>query len=233
MSETRGLGRFFTAPAMDVWQGMERCLEVGFRGLLLLFVGLLVGWWIYVPLHELLHAFACIAAGGTVSELEIDTLYGGGPLSKVFPFVTAGSDYAGRLSGFDTGGSDAVYLATDFGPYLLTLFPGVWALRRAAGRRQAFLFGFWMPFALAPFMSLTGDAYEIGSIVTTWIPPWAGMDEILRSDDIFRLFPELGKLANPPWGGAVVGILIGTLWAFATYALAGWLADRLDRRQAV
>ncbi len=232
MAEANALKAFFAAPVRDVLGGMERCLEVGVKGLFLLFGGLLVGWWIYVPLHELLHAFACIVTGGTVSRLEIAPLYGGGLLAQIIPFVEAGGDYAGRLSGFDTGGNDGIYLATDFGPFLLTVFPGVWALRWAARRRSGFGFGFWLPFALAPFMSLTGDAYEIGSIVTTWLPPWSGMAEILRSDDIFRLFPELAKQASPPWFGAVLGVLIGTLWAFATYALGGWLSNLLVRRQA-
>ncbi len=220
----------FTAPVTDLLEGMERCLESGVKGLLLLFGGLLIGWWIYVPLHELLHAFGCIFSGGTVSRLEIDPLYGGGLLAQVFPFVEPGGDYAGRLSGFDTGGSDGVYLATDLAPFLLTVFPGVWALRWASRRRSGLGFGFWLPFALAPFMSLTGDAYEIGSIVVTWLPPWSGMEEILRSDDIFRLFPDLGKLAAPPWGGAGLGVLVGSLWAFATYALGAWLASWLDSR---
>ena len=47
-------------------------------------------------------------------------------------FVVSGSEYAGRLSGFDTRGSDWIYLATDLGPFVLTIFPGVWWMRRAA-----------------------------------------------------------------------------------------------------
>ncbi len=219
---------FFTAPVRDLVDGMERCLEAGVRGLLLIGTGLIAGWWIYVPIHELMHAFACLATGGTVSRLEIDPLYGGALLARLIPFVEAGGDYAGRLVGFDTGGNDLVYLATDFGPYLLTLFPGVWALRRAGERGIALLFGFWLPFALAPFMSLTGDAYEIGSILVTRLPPWAGL-EVLRSDDVFRLMPELQKLADPPWGGAALAFVTGTLWAFATYGLGRWLPRLIDR----
>ena len=124
-------------------------------------------------MHELLHAAACRASGGEVTRLEIDRLYGGALLARVFPFVVPASEYAGRLSGFNTRGSDLIYLATDLGPFLLTLFPGVWALRRAAAARSAALFGAALPFALAPFLSLTGDAYEIGSILATRLPPWA------------------------------------------------------------
>jgi hypothetical protein len=42
-----------------------------------------------------------------VWRLEIDPLYGGALLARWLPFVEAGGEYAGRLSGFDTAGSDA------------------------------------------------------------------------------------------------------------------------------
>ncbi len=225
------LGTFFAAPVRDVLEGMDRCLDTGVRGLLLIAAGLFAGWWLYVPVHELMHAVACLATGGTISRLEIDPFYGGALLARLLPFVEAGGDYAGRLAGFDTGGSDLVYLATDLGPYLLTVFPGVWALRSAGRRGSAFFFGFWLPVALAPFISLTGDAYEIGSIVVTRLPPWAGL-EALRADDIFRLVPELAELADPPWGGAVLAFLTGTLWAFATYALGRLLPKIVDREDS-
>ncbi len=225
------LSTFFAAPVRDVLAAMDRCLDAGIRGLMMIALGLIVGWWLYVPVHELMHAFACLATGGTISRLQIDPLYGGALLARLLPFVESGGDYAGRLVGFDTGGRDAVYLATDFGPYLLTLFPGVWAMRRAGERGAAFFFGFWLPVALAPFISLTGDAYEIGSIVVTWLPPWAGLEE-LRGDDVFRLMPELAELSDPPWGGAVLALLTGTLWAFATYALGRWLPEMVDRKQS-
>ena len=209
---------FFVTPAADFWRGYVRCLERGVRGLVLVFAGLVAGWWIYVPIHELLHAAGCVAAGGSVSRLEIDGLYGGALLARIFPFVTAGSDYAGRLSGFDTGGSDLVYLATDLAPFLLTVFPGVWALRRAGAAGAATGFGFSLPFALAPFLSLTGDAYEIGSIVVTRLPPWSESG-LLRGDDAVQLAGRLAETAGAPWGGFVLALAVGVLWAFATYAL--------------
>src|SRR5947199_2147319 len=169
------LRNLFALPFRDTVRGLDRCLHAGVRGLALAALGLVAGWWLYVPLHELLHAAACRAAGGRVSRLEIDAVYGGAVLARVFPFVVPASDYAGRLSGFDTRGSDLIYLATDLGPFVLTLFPGVWALRQAAARQplRSLLFGPSLPFALAPFLSLTGDAYEIGSILVTRLPPWA------------------------------------------------------------
>jgi hypothetical protein len=224
------LPRFLTRPVLDVLHGLERCLERGLASLVVVLLGLLAGWWVYVVVHELAHAFTCELCGGTVSVLEIDAIYGGGLLSRWFPFVEVGSaGAAGRLSGFDTGGSDLVYLATDLGPFLLTLFPGVWALRRAAARGRSFLFGAALPFALAPFLSLTGDAYEIGSILVTQLPPWTGLAtrELLRGDDLMARAELLASTLDAPWTGFVLASLLGVLWAFATYALASWIARRL------
>ncbi|HEX6863854.1 MAG TPA: hypothetical protein VF414_13595, partial [Thermoanaerobaculia bacterium] len=219
------LVRKLLRPAADVLHGLDRCLDRGVPGLALALAGLVLGWWIYVPLHELLHAGACRLAGGEVTRLEIDTLYGGGLLARVFPFVAPASDYAGRLSGFDTRGSDLIYLATDFGPFVLTLFPGVWALRRAAAGRNALLFGASLPFALAPFLSLTGDAYEIGSILVTRIPPWEPFRDLLRGDDLVRKAEELRALEDAPWGGALLAALLGLAWAYGTW----WLGNAVAR----
>ena len=212
-------------PGTDVLHGLDRCLDRGTLGLVLALFGLVLGWWIYVPLHELLHAGACLLSGGEVTRLEIDALYGGNLLARIFPFVVPASDYAGRLSGFDTRGSDWIYLATDLGPFVLTLFPGVWALRRAAAGRNAFLFGASLPFALAPFLSLTGDAYEIGSILVTQISPWEPLQEVLRGDDLARKVEELRSLEDAPWGGALLSAILGGIWAFATW----WLGDAVAR----
>jgi hypothetical protein len=244
------LGTLLT-PALDTWRGLDRCLEGGWRALLWLGAGLLAGWWLYVPAHELLHAAACRAAGGEVRRLEIAPLYGGAILARLLPFVSAGGDYAGRLSGFDTHGSDAVYLATDFGPYLLTVFPGVWWLRRAARaapRYRAFSFGAALPVALAPFLSLGGDAYEIGAIAVTHIPPWTGAvaRQLLRGDDLgLRITAVRAAIsAGTGWGGfgggytgggltLWLGLLLaataGLAWALATYGAGALAAARVGQ----
>jgi hypothetical protein len=218
--------RLLLVPFTDAFQGLDRCLEGGARGLFLAALGLVAGWWIYVPAHELLHAAACRVTGGGVTRLEIDRLYGGALLARAFPFVVPASDYAGRLSGFDTHGSDGIYLATDLGPFLLTLFPGVWALRRAAAARRAAWFGASLPLALAPFLSLGGDAYEIGSILATRLPPWAApaTRTLLRGDDLARKLGELAGVPGAPWGGALLAVLLGVAWAFLTYGLGGGVA---------
>lgn len=226
------LARFFAAPARDLMNGLERVLDGRFARFLLVALALLIGWWIYVPLHELLHAAGCVLTGGTVSRLEIDPLYGGGILARFLPFVVAGGRYAGRLSGFDTHGNDLVYLATDLAPFLLAIFPGVWLMRRAGRRRQALLFGASLPFALAPFLSLTGDAYEMGSILVTRLPWWSGTAwaKTLRGDDLVLI---ASRVFSAPSAGAVVGLslaaLLGVLWAFLWYSAAAWVARRFGQ----
>ncbi len=164
-------------------------------------LAMLLAWFVYTPIHELLHVLGCVATGGTVSELEIQPIYGGALLADVFPFVVSGGEYAGRLSGFDTGGSDLVYLATDFAPYLLTILIGVPALRLAARRSRPMLFGVGVVLGLAPFYNLPGDYYEMGSILTTRIASWfvSGDGSLayegLRSDDVFAL---IGRLFASP-----------------------------------
>ncbi len=225
------LSSFAGRPFLDALRGLERCLVAGGRGLAATAAGLLASYLLYVPLHELAHAFACLAAGGSVSRLEVQPIFGGGLLAKAFPWVVPGGEYAGRLVGFDTGGNDLVYLATDLGPFLLTILPGVWWLRRAARAGSGFLFGAGLPFALAPFLSLTGDAYEIGSILTTQLPPWwhGPLATSLRADDLLRLVPTLGGGGVLAWAGALVGTLLGTVWAFGTYGLGSWVAGRLGQ----
>ena len=51
-------------PLTDAWRGLERCLERGALAVAWAGAGLLAGWWVYVPAHELLHAAACQATGG-------------------------------------------------------------------------------------------------------------------------------------------------------------------------
>ena len=227
---------FFSRPFLDLVRGQARAIGRP-RDLLLTLAGLVAGWWLYVPVHELLHAAGCLLAGGEVSRLEIDPLYGGALLARVVPFVVAGGEYAGRLSGFDTGGSDWVYLATDLAPFVLTLFPGVWLWRLAGRRRAAFLLAAAAPFAFAPFLSLTGDAYEIGSLVVTEMAPWRGAEHRgLVSDDVVRLAAALADgeaavAAGPrSWSGLALGAVFGVVWAFGVYALGSLVAAGLGQR---
>jgi hypothetical protein len=192
-----------------------------------------VSWWVYVPLHELAHAWGCMLGGGSVTRLEIDPLYGAALLQRFFPFVSVGSDYAGQLTGFDTGGSDLTFLLTDFLPFVGTILIGV-PLLHAAGRRgrapmvQAALFGASLPIAFAPFISLTGDYYEMGSILVSRLAAWLEPGFPLarwRSDDLFKLAEQLlesGATAGDA-AGLAASFVVGIVLAFVTYALgAAW-----------
>jgi hypothetical protein len=221
-------------PVDDYLAGLERLLRArSWPAGLAAVAAALAAWWIYLPVHELLHALGCIAGGGSVSRLEIDAIYGAAWLQRVFPFVAVGSRYAGQLTGFDTGGSDLTFMLTDALPYALTVFVGVPALRAAARRppgwRQALLFGASLPLALAPFISLAGDYYEMGSILVSrlaaaLVPGFAV--ERWRSDDLFLLLERLPAPGALDAAGVAAATALGTALAFATYA-AGVAWSRL------
>lgn len=179
-------------------------------------VAMIVTWILYVPIHELAHAYGCLWTGGEVTELQISARYGGAIYAKYFDFIVTESDYAGRLSGFDTHGSDAVYLATVFLPFALSVVVGVPFLKFLRGRRRPILFGAAIVIGLAPFYNLTGDYLEMGSIMVTRVitgsltgPP---RFEGLRSDDIFKLIADLatnpGELGLDSPGKVALGALV-------------------------
>lgn len=208
------------------------------RGLIVMLAAAL-SWFVYVPIHELAHAFGCIATGGEVTRLEIDEIYGAAVLKHLFPFVAVGSDYAGQLTGFDTGGSDLVYLATDFAPFFLTIFVGVPMLRsvpRIAHRDwAACMLGAALPIAYAPWISLPGDYYEMGSIlVSRWAAPLTGQPaERWRSDDVFRLVETLAAEGASPvdWAIVVSAAMAGAVLAVATYSAGSlWTTALYDHR---
>jgi hypothetical protein len=241
----RTLSRILVLPVADYLAALGACLTgLRPRHVVALVLALVVSWWVYVPIHELCHALGCVITGGEVTRLEIDPLYGAAALQRLFPFVAIGSAYAGQLTGFDTHGSDLIYLATDACPFLLTILVGVPLLRSIRGNAgqpllAAVKLGAAVPLAFAPFVSIAGDYYEMGSIVVSrliafWSPSVAV--ERWRSDDLFELCNRLFRSDAPAGladgGGVLASLLLGTALAFATYWLGSLCARVLLRRDA-
>ena len=221
--------------ALRVCLGRPRAHAVALTG-----AAFVLSWWVYVPVHELCHALGCVLAGGAVTRLEIDPLYGATLLQRVFPFVAVGSAYAGQLTGFDTHGNDLTYLATDFCPFLLTLLVGIPVLRSIRPRPARPLlacvkFGAALPVAFAPFISITGDYYEMGSIlVSRFVALWSPSFPLQRwrSDDFFKLADHVLRAPGASLGdvaGVSASLLLGIALVFATYWV-GTLWARLIRR---
>ena len=218
--------------ALDRFPAGLGLLDIAWMGL-----GLLLSWHIYVPLHELLHALGCLLGGGTITVLEIAPQYGAAWLQQWFPFIQVGSEYAGRLSGFDTGGSDAVYLLTVFMPFILTIIIGVPLLRLTGGNRfcRALGIGAALPVAYAGFISLPGDCYEMGSIlVSDWASAWGSPypPERWRSDDLPLLLQQLFGGGNGNVQDALIILLaftVGVLIAYTIYWLGAALAQLYAR----
>lgn len=234
----RVIVRVVAQPLRDWLGALDACVGTGHRAhLAVLISALLLSWWIYVPIHELLHAWGCLLAGGQVTRLEIDWIYGGALLAKVFPYVTVGSRYAGQLTGFDTGGSDLVYLMTDALPFALTCLVGVPLLRAASRRGGGWgcaMLGASLPLAYAPFVSLQGDYYEMGSILVSRAvavyTPGASVGR-WRSDDLFKLVGDLAAQAGAvDAAGMTASLAVGVALAFATYWAGVLVANTLSPR---
>ncbi len=194
----------------------------------------ILAWHVYVPVHELLHVAGCLLAGGEVRAVELHPLFGGRVLGTIFPFIRPSASYSGRVSDFDTGGSDFVYLATDFAPFLLTIGAALPCLTGAKRKRSRLLLAIGTVLGLSVPSSIPGDLYEMGSIL---VGRALGLSStgltVLRSDDLFELLSEFGRrFPDDPfgWGAAVaasflVGLGIGTL----ILAASRWVADRVVR----
>jgi hypothetical protein len=240
--------RFFSDPFQDFLGALETQVVRAShpkRALVVVLAASVVSWWIYVPAHELLHALGCYLPGGTVTELQIAPQYGGALFARVLPFVVVGGDYAGRLSGFDTKGSDLIYLSTTAVPFVLSVFIGVPLLKACVRGRRAALVGAAFVVALAPFYCLTGDYYEMGSIITTHVLTWLGGDQTVRfaafrADDVVKLvtavWTQPATFQIRGTGDAVVaglvimgGLVCGLLLAFATYAVGAVVARARSR----
>lgn len=237
---------FFRRPVDDALGAMGHVMAgrdvTPARGLLPMVIAMVVTWFIYVPIHELLHAYGCIWTGGEVTELFVQPHYGGTLLQRWFPWVVTGGDYAGQLTGF-TDDNDWIYMATVFMPFVLSVLFGVPLLRWCAKGKHPWLIGVGIVLGLAPFYNLPGDYYEMASIlitrVLTWLggesghpPLWVG----LRHDDIYTLIPQIftepaeleldGRTSTTIFATliAVSGIAFSVILAFFTYQMGDWVA---------
>ncbi len=209
----------------------------GMSGMAWVMAGLLAGWWIYVPIHELLHVAGLVLTGGTITRLELDAIYGAHLLARIFDFVHPASEYAGQLTGFNTNGSDVTYLSCVLMPYAITVFPGFWLWRLCLdaegtpGPGRMLAAGALLPVTLAPILSIPGDYYEAGSIlVSRVLAPAIDIDiERWRHDDVFRLIGERSGTTEPLADTLGIGasLVLGIALAVATVWLASILAARL------
>lgn len=233
---------FFLQPIHDITTGFENVLAANrraFVALLVMLLAMAATWWTYVPIHEFLHVVGCVVTGGSVSELQIAPRYGGALFARLFPFVVSDGDYAGRLTGFDTHGSDLIYLATDFGPFVLSVLIGIPLLKFAIRRSSPALLGVSIVLALPPIYNVTGDYYEMGSIITTRCTAVLSGDATsvyraaVRGDDVFRLAGDLwsdpaalGLQTRGDFAGAAglmaVSQILAVFLGLATY----WLGCR-------
>ncbi|MGH8850844.1 MAG: hypothetical protein ACREYD_07610 [Casimicrobiaceae bacterium] len=230
----------FTTPFADLYAGLRVATDsLGAWALALLLAASVAGWWLYVPVHELMHAWGAQLAGATVTRLDIDPLYGARLLQRLFPYVQAGSAYAGRLSGFDTHGSDFAYALAVFFPFVLSVAIGIPVLVRAArttrpGVASTLLTGLVLPLAWAPILSIGGDFYELGAIAVSRAAPAFGVDgRGWRGDDVVAVIGRTfgGAFSGSDVAGVAASLVLGTVLAFATYRAGRMLASLGPRRR--
>lgn len=224
----------FLTPFTDLYAGLQHATgRLGLRALPLLLAACAAGWWIYVPVHELMHAWGAELGGATVTRLDIDAVYGARLLQRIFPYVRVGSAYAGQLAGFDTHGSDFAYALAVFFPFVLTIVPGVPLLVRAVrapapGVASTSLLGLVLPLAWAPILSIGGDYYELGAIAVSRVSGALGSDgRGWRGDDVVAVIGRTSGGSDAI--GVALSLLLGIVLAFATYAAGRLVAGVLIR----
>ncbi len=88
------------------------------------------------------------------------------------------------------------------------------------------------PSRVAPLLSLTGDYFEMGTVLATRLPWWSDLAR-LRSDDLFRLLAAIarGEIAMGPSAALAIGasLFMALVLASWTYRL-GILCGTLTRR---
>jgi len=163
-----------------------------------------------------------------VQRLEIQPVWGGALLARVFPWVVSGGENAGRLSGFQPAG-DLSYFVTVLLPHAVLAPAGAFVARAAAKRSMPFLFGAGLLAALQPVASVFGDFYEMASIVVTALAraAGAGWAVALRGDDlqeVIRVALRFGTSAA--FTVTACGIALGMVLACGLLWISGGVVPR-------
>lgn len=224
--------KLFCEPWTITMNTLEALLSrKGRAGLAAAFAAMVLFWFLYVPAHELLHAAGCVLSGGEVRELALQPWYGAGLLKKIFPFITPGSEYAGRLTEFSVPGRFS-YLLVDLLPYVPSLF-GLALVRLAGRRNRPFLYGPAVLLAFMPVIAIPGDYYEAASLFTSplveTLAPGTPAGRLV-SDDAVKLFFELretGRLTPVTLTVFAVGLSLSALLAAVTLAVEAGMARLL------
>ena len=211
-------------------QALSHLLDDGSnKKLVILLLVFFVSFWIYVPIHELMHAFATFLVGGEVRELAIDATYGGVFFAKIFPFVVSESEYAGQLTDFTTPNKFA-YFIVDMFPYLLSL-PGVLLIRLAAKYKRLWLFSLGFLLMLVPLTQIFGDFYEAASLsmgeIMSLLNP--SLDpNLIVSDDMFKLLSTIDESSKGNlliYISIALSLLLGLILAWLTIIIQVPFAD--------
>lgn len=163
-----------------------------------------------------------------MERLEIQPVWGGALLARVFPWVVSGGAYAGRLSGFRPAG-DLSYFVTVLLPHAVLAPGGAFVARAAAKRSVPFLFGAGLLAAGQPVASVFGDFYEMASIVVTALAraAGAGWAVALRGDDLQEVLPAALRLGTPAaFALLACGIVGGVVLACGQLWISGGVAPR-------
>jgi hypothetical protein len=94
------------------------------------------------------------------------------------------------------------------------------------------LFGFALPIAWAPILSIGGDFYELGAIAVSRAAAIVGVDgHGWRGDDVVAIAGRQfdGGASWTDGAGVAAPLLLGIILAFATYAAGRAVAALLSR----
>jgi hypothetical protein len=96
---------------------------------------------------------------------------------------------------------------------------------------SSIIFGISMPFAYAPFLSVTGDFYEIDSIIVSRVAAFivpSLSPERWRSDDLFNLIERLFFSDGVQWVPDIIVVVASFL--LASFSFLPYIGQELSGR---